>query len=161
MSRKHTVGVGDVVQGRDKRLRLAGAGATVFFVPVKMTSRIVDEPTRNPPKYKTYDIECADGVVINIPTGAARHFEKVFQDNGPNKEYAIIRDGNGIMTSYRAQVMPDAIGSRALTYREAERLQQDVIEPARGVVVKNSPSCKCDIKELMSTGHVAGCPEKR
>lgn len=52
------------------------------------------------------------------------------------------------------------IGDRALLMQEATKRGLAILEPGRS---KSEPKtgCRCDIRNLMSTGHDAGCSERR
>lgn len=113
-----------------------------------------------------------DGRKISMPRAGGRQLE-LLRDREPGHSiFHMTRVGQGIDSVYQAwaqqpELAPIKIVAGAgLRFPEVLLKEAEVLAEKAGLlkgpeINKAVVGCNCDIKDLMSTGHRAGCPEKR
>lgn len=95
------------------------------------------------------DVLCEDGVTLKIP--GSLHV------SCPPPDFICslqVTAAHCMIKTYLPQ-----IGDRALLVKEAHRRGLRVVMPSEARKPSPRAGCRCPIRNLMSTGHDAGCPE--
>ena len=103
-----------------------------------------------------------DGRKISMPRAGGRELE-LLRDREPSHSiFHMTRVGQGLDSQYKAWAQqPELTPVGPIVAGAGLKIPSTVIEFVGPETNKVVVGCNCDIKDLMSTGHRAGCPEKR